>query len=145
MSDMQRLLDIEALKYHKATYGKIVDMVPLRAAAASELLPLFTPDCIIDFTETAGRCLNGYDDILDHFGKTLHGRISWMVHFFTNPTIDIHGDQATASWLLHAISTLRGEPKGHIHSYYGRYTDTYVRTSMGWLQSELRFNNQSQE
>jgi hypothetical protein len=93
---------------------------------------------MVDFADTHGRCLKGHGDVTEFFSITL-GAIGWMIHFFSNPIIEVNGDTATGSWLIYAMSTLRTNLNAAPMIHYGRYRDTYVRTTKGWLQSQQRF------
>jgi hypothetical protein len=141
MSDLQQLLDIEAIKRHKATYGRLVDEIPARGmSAAQDMLKLFTPDCILDFTQAFDRVLHGHADVLDQFGNVLYKKVGWMQHFFTNPIINIDGNRADTYWLLYAHSTPLNSHHDAPKASYGHYLDEYVRTPSGWLQTKLKIN-----
>ena len=141
MSDLQRLIDIEAIKQHKATYGRLVDEIPKRGMdAARDMLKLFTPDCVLDFSGIFGRVLRGHGDVLNQFGEVLFGRVAWMQHFFSNPIVTVEGDRARAYWLLYAHSTPLAAPHDTPKPSYGHYLDEYVRTPSGWMQCGLVVN-----
>ena len=138
------LRDIELLKQHKAKYGDCVDRCPADGAAAAEdLAQLFTEDAVLDFTELFGQTLTGRDELRRFFGQTVHRNRVWMWHAFVNPMLEVEGDRARGRWLLYAMSKVSIDVPPKVT--YGRYEDEYVRTANGWLQSRLRFRNETPE
>lgn len=140
------LRDTEQLRQHKSRYGDLVDrcMTGDRDTAVA-LSMLFTEDCVLDFMQIFGRVLRGRAAIVEHFSTTLPGLRAWTWHVFSNPMIDIKGDQAEAQWYMYAMSTPRSSAQESPKVTYGRYRDHYVRSEGGWLQSGLTFINETRQ
>jgi SnoaL-like domain len=62
--------------------------------------------------------------------------VPFIVHYVTNPIIDINGDHATGHW--HALVTMTMPGQQALWTL-GLYIDEYVRTSEGWKFKTLRF------
>jgi hypothetical protein len=144
MSDAQWVKDVEEVRMGKARYGVIVDSIPERGmAAANELAQLFTEKCELDFTHLFGVVMRTHDDVRHYFGEVLYKSRGWMWHSFHSPIVKIDGNVAKTHWTLFAMSTPRDNPQIEPKISYGYYEDEHVRTATGWLQSKLRFRNET--
>jgi hypothetical protein len=140
--DAMRLADIEAIKQLKFRYGMLVDALPGRGRdAADELALLFTEPMHVDFQSVFGLTLTSRTEFRQFFGETLPASLGWLLHTFSNPIIEVAGDHASATWLLYAMTTARGNPRSAPDISYGRYFDEYVRTPDGWRQRSLKYKN----
>jgi hypothetical protein len=113
---------------------------------ANDLAQLFTEDCVWDGGPAGGRWL-GREGIRQHFASvtTEHrfhvdgqplDQAGVAVHYGTNPTIDLHGDEAMGSWSgLIAASFAR---QGVAMWIAVQYDDEYVRTPDGWRFRSVR-------
>jgi hypothetical protein len=140
---VQRLEDIEAIRYLKARYAryadeKYTDDHQRKPQAELDLLAdlqagLFTEDAVWDAGEHFGVC-NGRDEIHAFVRK---GAWSFAMHYFLNPQIDIHGDNATGRWMLwQACTLIQGEAPCWMAAIED---DEYRRTPQGWLMSRMTF------
>jgi hypothetical protein len=60
----------------------------------------------------------------------------FIVHYVTNPLIEVSGDSASGHW--HALVTAT-MPGGDAIWILGTYQDEYVRTASSWRIKSLRF------
>jgi ketosteroid isomerase-like protein len=63
--------------------------------------------------------------------------VPFIVHYVTNPVIDIDGDAATGHWHALVTATMPGPQAVWI---LGLYKDEYVRCPDGWKFKTLRFD-----
>lgn len=61
----------------------------------------------------------------------------FVVHYVTNPIIEIDGDHATGHW--HALVTMT-VPGGQALWTLGYYIEDYVQTPDGWKFKTMRFD-----
>ena len=66
------------------------------------------------------------------------GAVPFIVHYVTNPIIEVDGDTATGHW--HAMVTMTMPGDQALWSL-GLYIDEYVRTDEGWKFKSLRFES----
>lgn len=100
------------------------------------------PDAVAElFVEEGvwdGRPYTGYargrEEIRQLFRQ--FGAMPFIVHYVTNPLIDVSGDGASGHW--HALVTAT-MPGGDAIWILGTYQDEYVRTASGWRIKSLRF------
>lgn len=64
------------------------------------------------------------------------GAVPFIVHYVTNPIIEVDGDTATGNW--HALVTMTVPGEQAVWSL-GLYLEEYVRTPDGWKFRSLRF------
>lgn len=64
------------------------------------------------------------------------GVVPFIVHYVTNPLIEVDGDEATGHW--HAMVTMT-VPGGEAVWSLGMYHEQYVRTPEGWRFRTMRF------
>jgi hypothetical protein len=120
---LQRLVDIEAIKQLKAAYIRFAD-----TKQWSEWGKLFTEDCRLD---TEAGLHHGRDTVVKVISDSLkNGR---TVHRVTQPEITITGaDTASAIWAMHDVVSITLDGQEHTFRGYGYYYEDYVRTSEGW-------------
>jgi ketosteroid isomerase-like protein len=111
---------IEQLTYRYALYNDTFRI--------DELVDLFTPDGVIDFTQVGMRRHEGRDSVRGYFE---HERrvVSHLMHITTNHLIEIHGDTATGTVYFLALAVLID---GQENPARGYYEDVYARTPDGW-------------
>ncbi len=64
------------------------------------------------------------------------GAVPFIVHYVTNPVIEVDGDTATGHW--HALVTMTVPGEQALWNL-GLYIDEYARTADGWKFKSLRF------
>jgi hypothetical protein len=64
------------------------------------------------------------------------GAVPFIIHYVTNPLIDIDGDSATGHW--HALVTMTVPGEQALWTL-GMYHEEYLRTAEGWRFKTLRF------
>lgn len=64
------------------------------------------------------------------------GAVPFIVHYVTNPLIEVDGDTATGHW--HALVTMTVPGEQALWNL-GLYIEEYVRTAEGWKFKTLRF------
>jgi ketosteroid isomerase-like protein len=94
---------------------------------------LFVEDGVWAGPETAGRA-QGRAAIVALFHE--FAAVPFIVHYVTNPLIEIDGDTATGQWHAIIASTM---PGGDALWTLGRYDNQYVRTADGWKYRTLNF------
>lgn len=65
------------------------------------------------------------------------GVVPFVVHYVTNPIIEVDGDTATGHW--HALVAMT-VPGGQALWTFGYYIEDYVRTGEGWKFRTMRFD-----
>lgn len=129
----------QAIQNLKARYGALADRRYTRkgprseveiAAAADELVQLFTADAVWDGGATLG-VAEGHDAIRARFlAPTL--QFSW--HYFVKPEIHVDGDEAEATWdILAPCTTQDGTPmwmSGVEHDRYRKVAGVWLHTHM---------------
>lgn len=68
------------------------------------------------------------------------GAVPFIVHYVTNPLIEVDGNYATGHW--HALVTMT-VPGNQALWNLGLYIEEYVRTEAGWKFKTLRFETAS--
>lgn len=137
----QTIVDIEAIKYLKAYYGKYADekytndhqrknQTEIDRIARLQS-SVFTEDA---FWEAEGfASLEGRAAIYDSLRL---GPWSFAVHYYLSPLIEVFGDSATGRWVLWQVGTLT---EGNTPIVLSAVTnDEYVRTNEGWRISRMR-------
>lgn len=129
------LEDIEAIRALKARYAEGADRCigAPTAGHAAALADLFTEDASAEYGPF-GR-FEGRDQLIRAFHEVIPGAAVWSRHYFTNPTIEVHGNQATGHYYFLVAAVMRGAP-GPINMW-GTYEDRYVKTVKGWRLSSL--------
>ena len=140
-----RVDDLEAFQAIlnlKSRYGALADRRYTRkgpkseeeiAAAANELVTLFTEDATWDGGATLG-IAEGHEAIRERFlAPTL--QFSW--HYFVKPQIYVDGDTARATWdILAPCTDTRGRP----YWMTGVEHDRYRRVDGAWLHSYMKLD-----
>lgn len=138
------LWDVQQIMTLKASYALHVDELCSRdRQAAAALIGLYTDDAVVDFTQLTGHVLCGHAEISRFFLDIIAPAVSWTWHSITNPIIDVHGQDATGLWLVHALATGAAAPQGPMQTTIGRYSDRYRRTAGGWKFSHQLFTNET--
>jgi hypothetical protein len=133
---VQILEDREAIVQLKARYVNYNDggwngPTHTNPPAVAEM---FVEDGIWD-----GRPSSGYAEGRDEIKALFEafGAVPFIVHYVTNPIIEVDGDVATGHW--HALVTMT-MPGDQALWTLGNYHEEYVRTSDGWKFKTLRFD-----
>ena len=136
VSDLQTILDLEAIKRLKAKYFRTVDTHDMDGFASC-----FTEDAVLEFDFAPPAAgpenqnslkLDGREALLEFWGSTFSTARS--VHHGHMPEIDILSDsEARGIWAMEDIidypdSTIRG---------YGHYHETYRKIAGEWFISSL--------
>jgi hypothetical protein len=139
LDDLEKRLrvveDREAIVKLKATYVNLNDggwKGPTHQYP-EEVARLFTADGIWDGRPDIGYA-RGTEDIKRLFGE--FQVMPFIIHYVTNPLIEIDGDEASGHW--HAIVTAN-LPDSSARWVLGLYHDTYRRTADGWKFTSLIF------
>jgi ketosteroid isomerase-like protein len=98
-----------------------------------EVADMFVEDGIWDGTPTVGYA-KGREQIRQLFRN--FAVMPFIVHYVTNPLIEVDGDTATGHWHALVTATL---PDGSAMWILGTYDERYVRTDKGWKFATLRF------
>ena len=94
---------------------------------------MFVDDGIWDGSPNAGYA-QGRAEIKALFER--FRAVKFIVHYVTNPLIEVDGDTATGHWHALVTSTM---PDDTAFWILGLYKEQYVRTSHGWRIKVLRF------
>lgn len=129
-SDVQRLLDIEAIKALKARYCRYCD-----DPEDYHLFPdLFTEDAV--FIEEPVDHLEGRDAIVE-WNQTYAQEVVWSRHYAVTPLIEVDGDTANGRWqaLLLSVQNIDGAEQMLWAS--GTYVEEYRRDEGEWKFSRV--------
>jgi ketosteroid isomerase-like protein len=132
---LQALEDREEIVKLKARYANYNDggwSGPTHAHP-DEVADMFVEDGIWDGTPVAGYA-KGREQIRELFRK--FAAVPFIIHYVTNPLIEVDGDTATGHW--HALVTATTPDRTALWSL-GMYDEKYVRTGEGWKIQTLRF------
>lgn len=94
---------------------------------------MFTEDGVWDGRPSTGYA-KGRAEIRQLFEA--FGAVPFIVHYVTNPVIEVDGDTATGHW--HALVTITAPGEQALWNL-GLYIDEYARTGDGWKFKSLRF------
>lgn len=122
-SRIQRLEDIEAIKKLQATYGHFVDW-GWNGKKQQDVTHFFTEDATFECV-AFGMNAKGNKQISEML--TQGSTFTIAQHSFTNPIIDIDGDNATGKWLLWV-----GVNGGEANIVFESEDVKYTRTPEGW-------------
>jgi ketosteroid isomerase-like protein len=100
---------------------------------ADAVADMFVEDGIWDGSPNAGYA-QGRAEIRALFQQ--FRAVKFIVHYVTNPLIEVDGDTATGHWHALVTSTMPGDVSLWI---LGLYKEQYVRTAQGWKIKVLRF------
>ncbi len=95
---------------------------------------MFTEDGVWDGAPDSGYA-KGREQIRELFQA--FGAVPFIIHYVTNPLIEIDGDTATGHWHALVTATMPGPQALWI---LGIYKDDYVRCPDGWKFKKLRFD-----
>lgn len=117
--------DIEAIKQLKARYCRLLDTKDWAAWR-----DIFTDDFVSDTTPSGGALITGADDFIAFIRKTLGKPSQPTVHQVHAPEITLTSPTtATGIWALNDV--VRLAPGVNLQGY-GRYHETYEKTSGQW-------------
>jgi ketosteroid isomerase-like protein len=102
-------------------------------AHPDEVADMFVEDGVWDGTPSAGRA-EGREQIRELFRN--FAAMPFVVHYVTNPLIEIEGDRAKGHWHALVTATL---PDGNAMWILGIYDERYERTAAGWRIKTMRF------
>jgi len=133
--DVQRLVDIEAIKQLKARYFRFMDQKRWDewAMVFTDDVHMVVPEGEVDTT--------GRDEVVANLRVILQEVVT--VHHGHMPEIEITGpDTATGTWAMEDNLEFPGADGGaslRLHGF-GHYTETYRRTDDGWQIATLRLD-----
>ena len=126
---IRRLEDLEAIRRLKVAYAAACD----NGYDAEALAAMFTEEAVWDggfIGRSEGR------EAIRAFFRGSHRRLKFARHHVTNPSIEVDGDSATATWyLLQACTYLDGD-----EAVWGSatYHDRYSRVGSEWKFAHVR-------
>lgn len=132
---IQRLEDLEAIKRLTARYafhvnkgwnGKVVDL---------DAMPTVFADDVSWNSWNSPVIQQGIEQGLKQLQEETDP-IDFSMHSFTNPVIDLTGDEATGNWLMWIASQWKNAPPNEV---FMSVDIKYVRKSPGWLIQALNF------
>lgn len=122
-AQVQRLIDIEAIKAVKHKYIRLVD-----GKKWDEWRELFTEDCILN---TEGGVHEGPDAIARGISNSIGDGNT--IHRVTMPEITFTGpDSANVIWGQQDFVSITYGGEDYSFQGYGYYHEEYVRSSTGW-------------
>ncbi|QLC90770.1 nuclear transport factor 2 family protein [Priestia megaterium] len=125
--EIQKLVDIEAIKQLKYTYAEICD----DNHNPNRICSVFTEDAIWDGGEQYGKFI-GHDQIRKAFAE-FSKSIDLSQHNMTNPIITVDGDEAKGQW--YAFGIFRKNNDDFIQAV--TYFDEYMKVDGKWLIKKL--------
>ena len=123
-SDIQRLNDHCAIRDLAVRYCTAVDRRDWDLLA-----DVFLPEATVCLPESV--VLTGSEEIVSRYRRGI-SRFDATHHMVTNHAIELGGDSARHTCLLHAQHVRHDAPGGPNFVIGGRYTDQLVRTRRGW-------------
>jgi acyl-CoA synthetase (AMP-forming)/AMP-acid ligase II len=121
---LQELLDIQACQQLKYRYCRLLDQKRF-----DELGELLVEDCTVAYGGGA-ITLQGRASVTGYLHKAMGDTRILTSHIVSHPEIDVSGDEAGASWVLHDVVILQDAGLAIRGASY--YDDRYVRTADGW-------------
>jgi hypothetical protein len=121
---VQELLDVRACEQLKYRYCRLLDQKRF-----DELGDQLMEDCTVAYGGGA-ITLQGRDSVTAYLHKAMGDTRILTSHIVSHPEIDVNGDEAAASWVLHDVVILQGPGLAIRGASY--YDDRYVRTAAGW-------------
>jgi hypothetical protein len=128
---LEALEDLEAIKKLKARYAQVCD----DRYNLDEMAELFTDDA--EFVQEAfGKLAHdkGKNAIIKFFAETAK-TLSFAVHYFLQPYIEVTGNQARGHWYLWMAATTAD---GQCEWWSGVVNDKYEKVDGQWLIAESR-------
>jgi uncharacterized protein (TIGR02246 family) len=134
MSDVQRLLDIEAIKQLKARYFRCMDTKDWEGFGS-----VFTTDAHVVVPEGA-MDVTGRGEVVSAISGALEG--VQTVHHGHMPEIELTGpDSATGIWAMFDYVEFPAADSGRFGLQgYGHYHERYVRDEGAWRIAEMRLS-----
>jgi ketosteroid isomerase-like protein len=135
---LQALEDREAIIKLKARYVNYNDggWVGPTHTNPQAVADMFVEDGVWDGSPNAGYA-KGKQAIKELFEA--FGAVPFIVHYVTNPLIEVDGDTATGHWHALVTSTMPTPDGPQALWVLGLYKEEYVRTAEGWKFKTLRF------
>lgn len=99
-----------------------------------KLIDIFVPDGIWDGSPELPKA-EGHQQIRDLF--TMWRALPYVIHYVTNPIVDVDGDTAHGQYQAIITPVLPGTDQALW--IFGQYEEDYVRTPQGWKYKLLRF------
>lgn len=126
---LRELRDIEEIRKLKSRYIEACDGGWGGRAShdADTIASLFTEDCEWDGGVFGNR--QGREALRDYYRAIRPEDNPSAFHILTSPIIEVDGDEATGSWHLTIVLTLRD---GSSQLLGGVFSDCYRRTGEGW-------------
>ena len=121
---VQQLLDIRECEQLKYRYCRLLDQKRF-----DELGELLVEDCTVAYGGGA-ITLQGRASVTAYLHKAMGDTRILTSHLVSHPEVEIHGDEATASWALVDVVILQEAGRAIRGASY--YDDRYVRTADGW-------------
>lgn len=121
---MQLLLDVRACEQLKYRYCRLLDQKRF-----DELGELLTEDCTVAYGGGA-ITLRGRLEVTAYLHRAMDDTQMLTSHIVSHPEIDIRGDEATGSWVLHDVVILQATGVAIRGASY--YEDRYVRDRGNW-------------
>ena len=119
IAEIIKLTSTYGLYINKGWNGKSMDF--------DKLSSIFTEDATWESSATNVKA-DGIDEIIAILKEKTAG-ITFAMHSFTNPIIDINGDMATGNWLMWACTNSEINHPNHICQ---SEDIKYMRTPEGW-------------
>jgi hypothetical protein len=124
MLSLQDLTDLRACEQLKYRYCRLLDQKRF-----DELGELLTEDCTVSYGGGA-ITLQGRASVTAYLHKAMGDTRMLTSHIVAHPEIEVQGDEATASWVLHDVVILQDSGLALRGASY--YDDRYVRSDAGW-------------
>jgi len=142
MSQVQQLLDIEAIKSLKARYFRTMDCQDWPALA-----DCFTADLVADFRDAPGMLAEGRDEYMKQLVSVLEGATT--VHHGHMSEIEmIDGENALGTWAMEDIVNLPGlmlQGWGHYHERYRKEQGEWKIARIKLTRLRLLQNGEEQQ
>jgi hypothetical protein len=134
---LQQLLDIRACEQLKYRYCRLLDQKQF-----DELGALLVEDCTVSYGGGA-ITLQGRAAVVAYLSKAMGDTRMLTSHIVSHPEIEVDGDTAAASWVLHDVVILQDAGLAIRGASY--YDDRYVRTANGWRMEHTGYRRLYEE
>lgn len=121
---VQELLDIRAVEQLKYRYCRLLDQKRF-----DELAELLTEHCTVSYGGGA-ITLEGRSSVAAYLHRAMSDTRMLTSHIVSHPEIDVDGDTATGSWVLHDVVILQDARLAIRGASY--YDDRYLRIAGEW-------------
>ena len=130
-SDASPTANILAIIKLKSQYSFAVDLVTKDPSQINQLTDLMADDIVVDYGPSG--VYTGKTAVANFFQNILPQAVAWGFHMPLNPIINVTSPKAaTGDWYVHALGVYKSAYAAGPLPVFGRYHDTYVRTSDGW-------------